>query len=367
MKFRGNRQSLLEALTIVGSVVAPRSIKPILQNLRMVVDSSGATLLATDLEVAIRYKIPLESVEEGGDVLLPVQRLLGIFREADGEEITFASDDRSLRITCGRGSFKVLGEDPDEFPVIPSFDDSKAFVLEREPFRLLIRKTTFATAREKTRYAFNGVRFEVEGDTARMVATDGKRMAVKSVGIDNPQNIEAGHIIPTKGLQTFDRVLTDTDEQVRINLEDRQVMIRTGNAEVSSRLVEGAFPRYDNVIPKETALSATFGKQELLSALKQAAILTNDESRSVRMSFSEDRLVLTSRAMDVGEARIELETEATGEPIEVAFNPDFLVEGLKNMDAEQLEIFVSGKDTPARIDGEENFIYIVMPVTLRSG
>jgi len=192
-------------------------------------------------------------------------------------------------------------------------------------------------------------------------------MAVKSVGIDNPQNIEAGHIIPTKGLQTFDRVLTDEDAQVRINLEERQVMIRTGSAEVSSRLVEGAFPRYDNVIPKETTLTAVFDKHELLSALKQAAILTNDESRSVRMSFGEDRLVLTSRAMDIGEARIELETEAKGEPIDIAFNPDFLVEGLKNMDAERLTILVSGKDTPARINGEENFIYVVMPVTLRSG
>ena len=367
MKFRGKRQSLLEALTIVGSVVAPRSIKPILQNLRLVVEPGGATLLATDLEVAIRYRVDLEEVEEGGDILLPVQRLLGIFREADGEEVTFASDDRAMRISCGKGSFKVLGEDPEDFPVVPSFDDEKSFVLEKDPFRLLIRKTTFATAREKTRYAFNGVRFEVEGDIARMVATDGKRMAVKSVGIDNPQDIKAGHIIPTKGLQTFDKVLTEADDQVRINLEDRQVMIRTGCAEVSSRLVEGAFPRYDAVIPKTTVLSASFEKQELLSALKQAAILTNDESRSVRLSFSDGKLVLTSRAMDVGEARVELPTEVDGDAIDVAFNPDFLVEGIKVIDAERLKISVSGKDTPARIDGEEDFVYVVMPVTLRSG
>ena len=367
MKFRGKRQSLLEALTIVGSVVAPRSIKPILQNLRLVVDPSGATLLATDLEVAIRYHVDLLEVEEGGDVLLPVQRLLGIFREADGEEVAFASDDQALRISCGHGSFKVLGEDPEEFPVIPTFDDDKAFVLETDPFRVLIRKTTFATSREKTRYAFNGVRFEVEGDTARMVATDGKRMAVKSVGIDNPQEITAGHIIPTKGLQTFDKVLAEAEEQVRINLEDRQVMIRTGAAEVSSRLVEGAFPRYDAVIPSNTVLSAEFDKVALLSALKQAATLTNDESRSVRLSFADHKLILTSRAMDVGEARVELETEAAGEEIEVAFNPDFLIEGIKVMDAERITISVSGKDTPARIDGEENFIYVAMPVTLRSG
>ena len=367
MKFRGKRQTLLEAFTIVGSVVAPRSIKPILQNLRLVVDPGGATLLATDLEVAIRYRVELEEVEESGDVLLPVQRLLGIFREADGEDVSFVSDDRALKIACGNGVFKVLCEDPEEFPQIPEFKEDKAFVLDREPFRLLIRKTTFATAREKTRYAFNGVRFEVEGDVARMVATDGKRMAVKTVGIDNPSDISAGHIIPTKGLQTFDRVLSDEDPKVRINLEERQVMVRAGNAEVSSRLVEGAFPRYDAVIPKETVLTAEFQREDLLSALRQAAILTNDESRSVRMSFTEDSLVLTSRAMDVGEARVELTTEVNGESPDVAFNPDFLVEGIKVMDAERLKISISGKDTPARIDGEDNFVYVVMPVTLRSG
>jgi DNA polymerase-3 subunit beta len=179
--------------------------------------------------------------------------------------------------------------------------------------------------------------------------------------------LTAGHIIPSKGLQTFDKVLMDTDPKVQINLEDRQVMIRSGPAEVSSRLVEGAFPRYDSVIPRETILTTDFSKAELLSALRQTAILTNEESRSVRLAFSADKLVITSRAMDVGEARVEIETTCEGDPIDVAFNPDFLVEGIRIMEGERVKFSVSGKDTPARLDGEEDFIYVVMPVTLRTG
>ena len=367
MRLKGNRQKLLEAFTVVGSVVAPRSIKPILQNVRMVVDPEGATLLATDLEVAIRYKVILDDITEGGDVLLPANRMLGILRESEGDQVEISAEDGPVEVRCGNGLFKVLAMDPEEFPVVPAFDDAKAIIMEREPLRLLMRKTMFATAKERTRYAFNGVRFEVEGDEARMIATDGKRMAVKVVPIDNPDRLNVGRIIPVKGLQTFDKVMTDQDAKVSISLQEKQVMLKTARAEVSSRLLEGSFPKYEAVIPKETPLSAAFKRQDILSALRRAAILTNDESRSVKLSFEGDRLILTGRALDVGEARIELETTFEGEPLQVAFNPDYVVEGIKAMEAETVTMRFSGRDTPARIDGEENFTYVVMPITLRSG
>lgn len=367
MKFTGSRQRLLDALTMVGSVVAPRSIKPILQNLRIVVDPGGATLLTTDLEVAIRCRVELPRVDEGGDLLLPVARLQGILRESDGEEVRVETEDRVVRISCGNGTFKMASDEPDDFPVVPSFEDQRALRMDRDPFRTLIRKTAFAAAKEKSRYAFNGVRFEVEGEEARMIATDGKRMAVKTVGIENPHALKIAQIIPTKGLQAFERALSENDPHVRIHFEDKQVMVRTGHTEVSSRLVEGNFPRYQSVIPKETALTATFPRQELAAAVRRAGILTNEESRAVRFSFEDGKLVLTSRAMDVGEARVELQSQFEGPPISVAFNPDFVVEGLKTIEADTITVRLSGKDTPARIDGEENYIYVVMPVTLRSG
>jgi DNA polymerase-3 subunit beta len=378
MKFTGSRQKLLDAFTIVGAVVSTRAIKPILQNLRMVVTKDGATLMATDLEVAIRWRLPLKEtsadgketvvldVEEGGDVVIPVARVLGILRETTMNEVVFESKDRTLELRCGKSRFKVLGEDPEEFPVIPSFEDKKSLVFQRDPFRSLIRKTHFAAARERSRFAFNGVRLQVEGDVARMIATDGKRMAVMAVPVDNPDGITTGHIIPTKGLLMFERVLTEADATLRVSVDDRQVMIKTSQAEVSSRLVDGAFPKYESVIPKTSVLSAKFKKEELMAALRQAKLLTNEESRSVKLSFQPDKLILSSRATDVGEAVVEVDTKTEGAPIEVAFNPDFVIEGLAAIAANEVTIQVSGKDTPSKIDGEEHYDYVVMPVTMRA-
>jgi DNA polymerase-3 subunit beta len=366
MKFTGNRQRLLDAFTIVGAVVSTRAIKPILQNLRMVVGKDGATLMATDLEVAIKWKTPLDEVAEGGDVVIPVARVLGILRETTAPQIEFQSKDRTLTLKCGKSTFKILGEDPEEFPVIPSFEDTKSLVFERDKLRTLIKKTHFAAARERSRFAFNGVRLQVEGDEARMIATDGKRMAVKKVHVDNPGNIPTGHIIPTKGLLMFERVLTDADATVRVSVDDRQVMIKTTQAEVSSRLVDGAFPKYESVIPKTAVLTAKFNKEELLAAMRQAKLLTNEESRSVRLTFQSDKLILSSRATDVGEAEVVVDAVIEGTPVEVAFNPDFVIEGLSAIAANEVTLRISGKDTPSKIDGEEDYEYVVMPVTMRA-
>jgi DNA polymerase-3 subunit beta len=323
--------------------------------------------MATDLEVAIRWLTPLDDVAEGGDVVIPAARVLGILRETTAEKITFEAKDRTLSLTCGKSRFKILGEDPEDFPVIPAFENAKSLVFEREPFRSLIRKTHFAAARERSRFAFNGVRLQVEGDTARMIATDGKRMAVMAIPVDNPDGITTGHIIPTKGLLMFERVLTDADATLRVAVDDRQVMIKTSRAEVSTRLVDGAFPKYESVIPKEAVLTAKFRKEELLSGMRQAKLLTNDESRSVKLGFEDGKLILTARATDVGEAVVEVDTQIEGTPVEVAFNPDFVIEGLNAIAADVVTLRVSGKDTPSRLDGEENYIYVVMPVTMRAG
>ncbi len=367
MRFQVSRAQLLDAVTLVSTVVPPRSIKPILQNVRLLVDPVGVTLLATDLEVAVRYRLEVGQVTEGGDLLLPVNKLVGILRESVSDTVTVEASERSVNVRAGKSHFRILSEDPDEFPGIPSFTDEGSFSVDREAFRTLIRKTSFAAAREKSRYAFNGVRLEVEGDKLRMIGTDGKKMAVKTVTLDSPAVVERPPVIPIKGLSTMERVLSSEDPKVRLLVDDKQVIMRSGRAEVATRLVEGAFPRYENVIPKETPLRITIEKEALARAFRQAAVLTNEESKAVRMTIEDGQLVLSSRAADVGESKIEEPIQYEGEVISTAFNPDYVLEGLKVMDAEQVKFCCSGKDTPARIDGEENYIFIVMPVTLRSG
>lgn len=366
MRFTANRQRLLDAVNVVGSVTGPKAVRPVLQNLRLVVDTTGATLLATDLEVAIRYRVELLAVEEVGDILLPVARLSSILRECSADGVTFSLDDRSARITCGNATFRINGENPDEFPVIPGFDEEKALTIERDTFSTLIRKTLFACAKEKTRFAFHGVRIEVSGDEVRMVATDGKRLAMKSASFDNTSEVKQAPIVLQKGLMTFERIL-GSDPKVQICIEDKQVMVKSGCAEVSSRVADGVFPDWRNVLPKARLLKATFPRLELITALRQASVLTSEESRSVRMKFADGRMVLTSRAAEVGDSRIELPSTLEGEDLEVAFNPDYLVEGLKNMEVAEVTLVLSGPETPACVEGEENFVYIVMPVTLRAG
>lgn len=366
MRFTANRQRLLDAVNLVGSVTGPKAVRPVLQNLRLVVDSGGATLLATDLEVAIRHRVELLEIEEVGDILLPVAKLGSILRECAADGVKFALNDRRASIKCGNATFHINGENPDEFPVIPNFDEDKALTLDRDIFSTLIRKTSFACAREKTRYAFHGVRVEVSGDEVRMVATDGKRLAMKSASFDNTRDVKQAPIVLQKGLATFERIL-GADPKVQVCIEDKQVMVKSGSAEVSSRVADGVFPDWRNVMPKTRLLKATCPRLDLLTALRQASVLTSEESRSVRMKFSDGRMVLTSRAAEVGDSTVEMNCTLDGEELEVAFNPDYLVEGLKIMEAGEVTLVLSGAETPAVIEGEENFVYIVMPVTLRAG
>lgn len=367
MKFEGNRQSLLEAFSLVGAVVPPRAIKPVLQNVRVVVDGSGATLEATDLEVALRCRVELEAVHEPGELLVPAARLVSILRESGGSDVRAHTEDGTLVLQCGRGNFRVLGEPVSEFPDIPAFESDSAFVIPRDQLRILIKKTIFATAREKMRFAFNGVRLELSPQEVRMIATDGKRLAVKSFPIENPDGIEAGVIVPVKGLSTLEKALSDEDAEVQVAIQDKQVVFKSSATEISSRLIEGAFPRYQSVLPPSFVAEAQFDKNELVTALRQASTLTNEESRSVRMVFEEDVLTLRSRAMDVGEAQVNLPISLEGHAIESSFNADFMVEGLKATDSDAISIRLSGKDTPAQLAGEEGYIYVVMPITLRSG
>ena len=366
MKFEANRHRLLEAFSLVGTVVPQRSVKPILKNVRLTVGPDQATLVATDLEVTARCHLDLEKVEVEGDILLPAARVQNLLREATADSLTIEVEDSTAEIRCGNALFKVQTERTDEFPKVRAFDEDHSFTIGREIFRTLARKTSFATARERTRFAFNGVRFNVEDGVARMVATDGKRLAVKWAPV-SCEGDHPGRIIPTKGLQAFDRILRDEDETIEICLQEKQAMIRSSRAEISTRLVEGAFPDHRSVLPAATPFSAEFGKEELLQSLRQASVLTNEESRSVRFSFEEDQLILTSRAIDVGESRILIETQYEGDPIQVSFNPDYLIDGLKVIDADTVTLKLSGTDTPALLEGEENFTYLVMPVTLRTG
>ncbi len=369
MKFTGNRQRLLDAFRIVGSVASSRNVRPMLQNLRLVVGPDGATLLATDLEVAIRYRVPLDIVEEPGDVVIHAGRVQQLLAEATTDNVTFESTakDRGVRVVSGRSKFIVHGENPDEFPVIPSFGERKGVSFAREAFLRMVDRTHFAAAKDRTRFAFNGCMVHVNASVVQMVGTDGKRLACATAACENPDGVTAKHILPIKGLLTFARVLVEDDATLTMAFEEKQVMLKTSRAEVTSLLVEGSYPDHNQVIPKDWKITVTMKRDDFVRALRQAKLLVPSDHPSVRLTLAETSVSLAARSTDVGEAQVDLDAVVEGGSIEVAFNPEYVLEGLNAMTTDQVILHLNDPQKPARLDGEKDFVYVVMPVTMRAG
>lgn len=370
MKFTVSKHAVLEALQVVGSVVAPRGVQPILNNVHLVVEADGiARLSATDLEISIRYRLPLSQCEGSGQALLPSGRTLSIIRESNADQITFTCEEKGkISIKAGHGVFDIVSGDPAEFPPIPEFKATNAIGIERDKFLRLIRKTQFAVAKEKSRFGFNGAMFHITNGEARMVATDGKRLVMAWDTIGSAESAPTRPIIPLRALSAFDKLMSLDADAVQVSFDEREIMLKTARAEASSRLVEGAFPDYQAVIPKESTIKVRFARQELSSAFRQAAILTSQESRSVRIFLENGKATLKAQAPDAGAATIDLDApDFTVEPVSIAFNPDYFDEGLKVMEAETVTLSLSRSNLPATLTGDPDFLYVVMPITLRNG
>jgi DNA polymerase-3 subunit beta len=364
MRFRCTRQRLLEGFQVVGAVVSSHAIKQIYESVKVVTRAGSLELLATDLEVAIRYVVPEVEIVEAGALAVPAARMTGILREIREDEVEVAWQDGATHVTAGGSRFTVLGEDPEEFPRIPEMEEGRMITIPKAAFKELIERTSFAAAKERTRYALNGILLLVNGTEIRCVATDGRRLALTQGEAENPEEIEVEAIVPAKGMGMMLRTLADEDEALELRIDESQASARTSRAVVASRLVEGVFPKWQEVIPARCAHEIELDRVELIGALRKAKLLTNQESRSVRLRFEEGRLVIASRALEVGEARVEMDVTFDGPEVEVGFNPDYLIEALNVVRGETVRFAFNGPTSPGKLTDGESFTYVVMPVSL---
>lgn len=370
MKFTVSRSVMLDALQIMGSVIPSKSVRPIACNMHMVVDSDGmVTLSGTDFEIAMSYQLAVSNVVESGEAVVNASKATAILREAADGDVEFETNESGkLVLRCGRSCFNLLTEKPDEFPDRPQHNTANEFALNQKQFVSLIRKVLFAVARDKTRFAFNGARLQIEDNEAVMVATDGKRLALMRETIDNSEGVQAAAVIPGRALGVFERTLED-DEVVCLSIGERDVTMKTSRSVMSARLVEGVFPDHDNVIPKECTRTAEFDRVELQKAFRQAALLTSKETRSVHMTLDSECATLRAKALDAGEAEIIVDCAGfTGDPMTVSYNPDFIADGLGVMESDRVQFKVKQSNEPALLEstGDAGFLYVVMPVTQRN-
>lgn len=370
MKLICDRDALLTAFGDASGACPARSPKPILENVKIAADDSGATLTATDLEVGIARDVHGVRCEVPGAAVLPTARFGAILRACRDDELAIEADGPSLVVRGLNAEWTLTTEDPGLFPDVPGFDAEACFVVAPADLKRAIRRTIFATDPESTRYALGGVLFDLaDGPGAiHLVATDGRRLARQEVAVlaEGGPTAPETPVVPVKALKLIDRVLGDDDGPARLAfVGSSAVLARTDRATVYSRLVEGRFPKYRDVFPDPGAQSSIPARAgDLLGDLARASIATSEESRGVDLTFESGRLVLEGKASDVGRSRVESLLDYMGGPIEITFDPRYVSDFLKVLDPEAaVDVRLIDGRNAAEFRTEDGLVAIVMPLT----
>jgi DNA polymerase III subunit beta len=367
MKASYHREGLLAAFQLASAAIAARDVKPILRNLKVITTQDRCTLMATDLELGIRLEVRGVKVEEPGEAILPGARTLSILRESTDDELSMEADADKVLIRGAYNEFEMASEDPANFPDVPEFTEEKYHEVAAGVLREMIRRTIFATAVENPRYALTGVLWELEDGHARLVATDGRRLAV----MQQPAASHDGHntqnqtlVVPTKAMQLLERNLHDAEETVRVAFQPNQVLFKTEKATIYSRLVEGRYPPYREIFPKKQTAKIPLAVGSFYTAVRQSAIMTDDDSKKVTFSFGKKKLTLQARGTDTGRAKIELPIEYEGKAMEINFDPRFLSDMLRILAPDApLQLELVDSNSPALFRSGDEYSYIVMPLS----
>jgi DNA polymerase III subunit beta len=365
------RDGLLAACQLVSAAVAARSTRPILSNIKAIAEDDRLILMATDMEFGIRYEIRGVKVEESGEAILPVNRLVSILRESPDSELMIDADDRRSRVSTTVSEFEMPGENPTEFPDVPAFSETAFHEVTAGQLRLMIRRVTFAAAKQDTKYAITGVLWEVDDREIRLVATDTKRLAMVSgpVTLTGTPNATKGqsHLVPTKAMALLERSLNDGDDTqiIRIALRPNEVLFQTERATIYSRLLEGRYPPYRDILPKKVNARIPLPVAGFLSATRQAAIMTDEESKKVTFRFAPGKLVLEAQGGTTGRSKVDLVIDQyDGPAIDINFDPHYVVDMLRILDVTSLlELELVDGMRPALFRSGEDYSYLVMPLS----
>ena len=363
MKFKIVRSKFLEGLKSVQNIVAAKGSLPILQNVLMEADENRLVMTTTDLDISIRSSVECEIVESGATTL-PVKLLFNsISKAAEGEIVVEVDDKERATITAGSAKFKLTGLPEADFPRLPKDEDAYAYEIPQATLREMFRKVSYAASQDDTRRTLKGVLMSFKDSKLTMVATDGRRLALVENEIEFPKDVEKDIVLPSKAVQELQRSLNG-EEIASVMIQKTQVSFKLGNITVYSKLMDDVYPNYRQVIPKETVEKITIDRQLLLDALDRASVMTMDEAHSTKLIFSEGKLTVTSAASDIGEAKDEVAIKYAGEPIEIIFNPSYVMDPLKAIDDDEITINLNNGHSPAVIKCSIPFLYVLMPLRI---
>ena len=352
----------------MANAVAPsRSPKSILQNVKLQVNGDGAVLTATDMEVGVRLQVPDVEIEAQGAAVIPVTRLSMILRESNDEILEIDGTAEKIIVKGNASRFELQGQNPDEFPEVVDFQETDYFEVQAGVLRELIRRTLFATDAESSRYALGGVLVEMDGKTITAVGTDGRRLAkmegqLEQVG--TPASSESATIVPSRSMQLMERILPENEEVVHLAARPNDLLVRNQNNVFYTRLVEGRFPPWRDVLPSRTESNRIdIPVGPMYSALRQAAIVTSDESRGIDFTFKDGTLVLSNSTAEVGQSRIEMPVPFDSDELTITLDHRFVADFLKVLQPDRVfTLDVENGEAAAYCETDDNYGYVIMPL-----
>jgi DNA polymerase-3 subunit beta len=367
MKLSISRDNLAAALQTVGRAVSSRATLPSLGGIELTAATSGVILRATDMELGLTFSLADAAIESEGSVLLPGRLVADVVRSLPPGEVTLGlrPEQRDIEVTAGGARFHLRTLPAEDFPRLPELEPDGAS-LPSGPLAETIDRVARAASRDEVRPILTGVLFQAEGTTLTMVATDSYRLSVKHTELENPlaEPIEAN--VPARALRELARIISQEGaEQVAMSLARNQAVFRVGNVVLSSRLIEGQFPSWRQLIPESFEHEVRLPREELLEVARRIGQLAQ-RNAPLRFAFAEGELTVAAETPEVGDASESVPAPYSGEPLEIAFNPQFLIEGLESVDGEELLMKLSSPLRPGLIEpvGAEDFSYLVMPIRL---
>ena len=365
MKINCRTEELSKGVQTIQSALSGRTTLPILLNFLMETENSQLKLVSTDLQMGVKHYLKAE-VESEGSITIPAKKFSDILHTLPSDKDIFLSmgEENKVLIKCGRSRFVINGTPKSEYPVLPDFDKKKAFKVPIGELADMIKKTSFAASSDETRYVLNGVFWIANKGTLEMVATDGRRLAAVSRDI-LPKDKEFRAIIPTKILQEFLRNLTgdEDNEEILVGISENQVAFQTKTTTMLSRLVEGSFPNYEQVIPSKKDIEVVFSTEDLKTITKQASLCIADRGGSVKFTLKKGALNVSASSQTL-EFEDELPAQYQGSDFVIAFNPLYILEGLKAMAVDKIRFSLTTPVNPVLIEPQEanGYRYVVMPM-----
>ena len=363
MKIKIIRSKFIEGLKKVQNIVAGKGSLQIIQNAMLETKDGKLSLVTTDLDISIKSTVDCDVVEAGATTL-PVKLLSSTIAScAEGAvELEVDAQDRA-RISAGSAAFKLSGMAVADFPALPAAENAFAYTLPQATLREMLRKTAYAVSQDETRKTLKGVLMSFNDGKLTMVATDGRRLALVEHEIEFPAAAEKDIILPSKVVADLQRSLSG-DGDVKITIEKSQVAFNLGDTQIYSKLLDEIYPNYRQVIPTSYKERVEIDRKLLLDAIDRASVMTMEESSSVRLTFEENQLLVSSVAADIGEAKDVVPIKYNGERIEIVFNPAYVKDPLKAIDEDDIAIELISGSSPAVIRCSVPFLYVMMPLRI---